>query len=102
MISSCPAVPIGETNMFVLNPACAEPASSQDSISELAERRLRTNSHPALKGVSCDYLDGVLVLRGYLPTYYLKQLAQEAIVGLAERIDNQIQVITPRLRPRPD
>lgn len=42
-------------------------------------------------------LDGVLFLRGRLPTYHLKQLAQEAVVGLAgvRCINNQIQVETP-------
>ena len=39
----------------------------------------------------------MLVLRGCLPSYYLKQIAQEAVAALegVERIDNQIQVVTP-------
>ena len=97
MNSSDPDIPIGEITMSALKPACVEPATSQASINELAERRLRSNSHLALKGVSCENLDGVLFLRGRLPTYYLKQLAQEAVVGLAgvQRIDKQIRVISP-------
>ena len=81
--------------MFALNPACVEPEASQASMKELAERRLHSSPYLALRGISCDCLDGVLVLRGCLPTYYLKQLAQEAVVGLAgfQGIDNQIQVI---------
>jgi hypothetical protein len=45
------------------------------------------------------YLDGVLILRGCLPSYHLKQLAQQVVVRLegVERIDNQIQVVTPAL-----
>ena len=37
----------------------------------------------------------MLVLRGCLPTYYLKQIAQEAVAPLegVERIDNRIQVV---------
>jgi len=44
-------------------------------------------------------LDGVLVLRGCLPTYYLKQIAQEVMGDLegVNRIDNQIQVVNPVL-----
>jgi len=86
--------------MFALNPACAEPESLQASINDLAERCLRSNPYLALKRVSCDYLDGVLFLRGCLPTYYLKQLAQEVVGGLkgVERIDNQIQVLTLSFR----
>jgi osmotically-inducible protein OsmY len=58
---------------------------------------LRSNPYLALKNVSCDYRDGVLILRGCLPSYYLKQIAQEAVASLegVERIDNQIQVVTP-------
>jgi osmotically-inducible protein OsmY len=86
-----------EITMFSRNPVRPVPQTSQFSINELAEKRLQSNPYLALKGVSCDCLDGVLFLRGCLPTYYLKQLAQEVVVGLkgVERIDNQIQVVTP-------
>ena len=87
--------------MPVLNLASAEPATPtrtpHPGLPELAEGRLRGNPYLALKNVSCDWLDGVLVLRGCLPSYYLKQVAQEAVARLegVERIDNQIQVVTP-------
>ena len=68
-----------------------------NSSEAMAERSLQRNPYLALKNVSCDWLDGVLVLRGCLPSYYLKQIAQEAVASLegVERIDNQIQVVTP-------
>ena len=64
---------------------------------DVAERCLRGHPYLALKNVSCDWLGGVMVLRGCLPSYYLKQVAQEAVAALegVERIDNQIQVVTP-------
>jgi hypothetical protein len=39
----------------------------------------------------------VLVLRGRLPTYYLKQVAQEAVAHLegVQGVENQIQVVPP-------
>jgi osmotically-inducible protein OsmY len=92
--------------MPALNPASTEPATPtrtpQPGLKELAERSLRRNPYLALKNVSCDSRDGVLVLRGYLPTYYLKQVAQEAVAHLEgmEAIDNQIQVVTPALPSR--
>jgi osmotically-inducible protein OsmY len=66
-------------------------------MADLAERCLRSNPYQALKNVSCDYRDGVLLLRGCLPSYYLKQVAQEAVASLegVHRIDNQIQVVSP-------
>jgi osmotically-inducible protein OsmY len=86
-----------EITMFSTNPDRPEPETTQFSINELAEKRLHSNPYSALKGVSCDCLDGVLFLRGCLPTYHLKQLAQEVVGGLegVGRIDNQIRVLTP-------
>jgi osmotically-inducible protein OsmY len=70
------------------------------SVSELAESELRRNAYVALKNIGCDYRDGVLVLSGCLPTYYLKQLAQEAVARIdgIERVDNRIEVISPSRR----
>ena len=64
---------------------------------ELAEGRLRRNPYLALKNVACDCRGGVLVLRGCLPSYYLKQVAQEAVARLegVQAVDNQIQVMPP-------
>ena len=87
--------------MPMLNLASAEPATPartpHPGLPELAEGCLRRNPYLALKNVACDCREGVLVLRGCLPSYYLKQIAQEAVAGLegVERIDNQIQVVTP-------
>ena len=70
---------------------------------ELAEGCLRRNPYLALKSVSCEWRDGVLVLRGCLPSYYLKQVAQEVVARLdgVQAVDNQIQVVTPASRPAP-
>jgi osmotically-inducible protein OsmY len=45
----------------------------------------------------------VLVLRGCLPSYYLKQLAQEVVAHLegVEGVDNQIQVVPGAARSGP-
>jgi osmotically-inducible protein OsmY len=64
-------------------------------IAEGAETRLRSNSYLALKNVTCDFRDGVLTLRGCLPTYYLKQMAQTAVARMegVQRIVNEIVVV---------
>jgi hypothetical protein len=83
-----------EQVMPVLNPASAEPATEtlnpQAATADLAKRCLRRHPYLALKNISCDWFDGVLVLRGCLPTYFLKQIAKEAVASLkgVERIDN--------------
>ena len=67
---------------------------------EFAERRLRGNAYLALKNVSCECRDGVLVLRGCLPSYYLKQIAQEAVAQVAgvRGVRNEIEVVAPPRR----
>jgi hypothetical protein len=82
-----------------LNRASAQPATPtrppQPSLQELAEGCLRRNPYLALRNVSCDCREGVLVLRGCLPTYYLKQVAQQAVAHLegVKGVENQIQVV---------
>jgi hypothetical protein len=73
----------------------------QDSPQAVAERGLRSSRYPALKHVSCDYRDGVLVLSGCLPTYYLKQIAQEVVAhqfDKVDRLENCIRVVRPASR----
>jgi osmotically-inducible protein OsmY len=90
--------------MVGLKSACASSATettNQAKTRELAEGCLRGNPYLALKNVSCDYQNGVAVLRGCLPTYYLKQVAQEVVAHQqgVDKVKNQIQVLTPAYRP---
>jgi hypothetical protein len=90
-----------EIAMLTPNPASGEPATPQQisppDLQQLAERLLRSNPYLALKNISCDCRYGVLVLRGSLPSFYLKQVAQEIVSRLegVEAIDNQIQIVPP-------
>src|SRR5437867_4481465 len=93
--------------MFVSNRVTGSSESSvrarpflAESIAERAENRLRANAYLALKNISCDFQDGVLTLRGCLPSYYLKQVAQEVVATTdgVKRIENQIEVLGPSWR----
>ena len=88
--------------MPAFNPAPAVPATAglnpPASTQAVAERGLRSSRYSALKHVSCDYQGGVLVLRGCLPSYYLKQIAQEVVAhqfDQVERLENRIEVVRP-------
>jgi osmotically-inducible protein OsmY len=63
---------------------------------ELAESRLRRSAYLALQHVCCEVRAGVLILRGTLHTYYLKQVAHAVVATVegVQRIDNQIEVVT--------
>jgi osmotically-inducible protein OsmY len=68
-------------------------------IAHQVEARLWRSGYLALRGISCEFHDGVAWLRGHLQTYYLKQIAQETVgevVGVRSVV-NQIKVGPPRL-----
>jgi osmotically-inducible protein OsmY len=72
----------------------SRPAPPQ-RVLEGAENCLRSNSYLALKNITCVYHEGVLTLRGCLPSYYLKQIAQTAVSRISgvDRVVNEIEVV---------
>lgn len=52
------------------------------AVVETAEKRFRASSYVALRSIVCEFHEGVLVLRGRVTSYYLKQLAQEMVRDL--------------------
>ena len=64
------------------------------AVQESAERQLQEVHFRFSRCVSCEYSDGVLLLRGQVPTFYLKQIAQTVVAKVpgVERVDNRIQV----------
>lgn len=68
----------------------------QDSgVADAARRRLRQSGYPALHEIECQHHEGIVFLRGRVRSYYLKQVAQEAIrcVAGVEQIINDIEVV---------
>jgi osmotically-inducible protein OsmY len=63
----------------------------------MARAELSKSSYRDLKGIRCDGMGDMMVLRGEVGTYYLKQLAQETIrpVDGVQRILNMIRVTEP-------
>jgi len=73
----------------------AESRSKPRAIVETARRRLRECPHLTMQRVWCELQEGRLFLRGQVPSFYLKQLAQTAVVGLegVGQVVNEIEVI---------
>ena len=61
----------------------------------MARERLDKSPYTTLRGVACEYRHGVLLLRGQLPSFYHKQLAQEAVARLpgVTQVVNEIEVL---------
>jgi hypothetical protein len=74
----------------------------ESSVAEQAEQLLYARDSRFSRCVTCSSCDGTLVLRGRVPTYYLKQLAQTIVVEIddAEQIDNRIEVFDQPHRQR--
>ncbi len=69
-------------------------------IEEAAEGHLRRSSYFALRDIDCTCHEGVVTLRGCLPTYYLKQLAQHVVADIEGvcGVLNQIEVLASSRR----
>ena len=67
---------------------------------DLAERALRNSPYLILRNVTCEYQEGVLTLRGCLPTYYLKQVAQAVVAPVdgVRQVVNEIEVLCGGMR----
>jgi osmotically-inducible protein OsmY len=78
----------------------APPAPRRVNPADLAERALRSSPYLALRNVACECRDGVLTLRGCLPTYYLKQVAQAVVANVdgVRQVVNEIQVLSSGVR----
>ena len=69
----------------------------KSDVGAMAESSIRRVGRFATRSVSCSYHEGVLILRGLVPTYYLKQIAQTTVMGIdgVEQVDNRIEVRQP-------
>ena len=64
------------------------------SVERAAQKELVATGYYPLKSLNCRFSDGTLTLQGQVPSYFHKQMAQEAIrrVGSIQAIVNEIKV----------
>jgi hypothetical protein len=67
---------------------------SNCNVEQAAKTRLARTGYPLLKTIECSFQDGTMELRGRVPSYYHKQLAQEALrkVNDVKQLVNNIEV----------
>jgi|GEM_PF-810054 len=73
-------------------------ANGDERLQREASESLRTSGYAMLTSISCRVVDGILTLRGSVPTFYLKQIAQHyasRTTGVKE-IQNQVSVVDTR------
>jgi len=65
-------------------------------LSRIVERAFAANGYMPLDVIEVNVHEGFVTLKGRVPSYYLKQMAQTAIIGHdgIERIQNEIEVVS--------
>ncbi len=102
-----PASPFSQPSQQTPSRAQVLLASPRDvRLAERAERVLHQQDFRFSRCVTCECRDGVLILEGRVPSYYLKQLAQATVAEIPEvkEIENRLDVFVstqgPPRRPR--
>ena len=69
--------------------------SEPKNIVAAAKDRLGKDTHLSVQRIWCEFDGGRLVLQGQVPSFYHKQLAQEAVAGLdgVAQVVNDIEVV---------
>jgi osmotically-inducible protein OsmY len=64
-------------------------------VAEAAKQRILHQPHLTSQRIWCEFEDGHLFLRGQVPSFYHKQLAQAAVAGLdgVGQVVNDIEVV---------
>ena len=66
----------------------------EHDVAKRAAALLEEGPYHSLKRVVCEFHEGVLTLRGRVPSFYMKQVAQEILMGFAsvEVLLNHLEV----------
>jgi osmotically-inducible protein OsmY len=65
-------------------------------VAEEVERTLRATGHIPLRAVKISVCGRVVIVQGRVPSYYLKEVAQTAALGVlgVEELRNDLEVVT--------
>jgi len=72
-----------------------ESTLSTNEPADAAKERIRSQPHLAFHRIWCEYAGGRLFLRGQVPSFYHKQLAQESVAEMEsiDKVVNDIEVV---------
>ena len=77
-----------------VTPVVTQAQSSAQTIESEANEVLQNSQYPELKHITCEFAGGVLILRGRVRSYFMKQMAQESLRNFdgVDHISNAIRV----------
>jgi osmotically-inducible protein OsmY len=67
-------------------------------LSERIGEALRAAGYPPLRAIEVAVCDHLVILRGRVPSYYMKQIAQATVLAVpgVQRLCNDLDVVRPR------
>jgi osmotically-inducible protein OsmY len=79
-------------------PSSGRTQTPESPLVAAARHALRQSSYPQLRRVDVSFHEGLLVLRGRVPSYHFKQLAQVAVMAVPgfPGLRNELEVIPVR------
>jgi hypothetical protein len=83
-------------NSPLLTDAVGDLVTGPTNVEALALNELRRSSYREVRYIWCQWRGGVLTLRGQVPNFYLKQIAQSVVLHRLEglvTLDNQVEVV---------
>lgn len=93
------------SHLLLLEQVDESPSATFSVVAEISSRitrldcqRVQRSSYKEVRALSCDFRDGRLYLHGEVSTFYLKQMAQEAVRTIegARVIISGIHVVYPK------
>jgi hypothetical protein len=88
---------LSRTQTLPLPSSGSDDRRADEIIENQIQAELRRSSHPAIRRVTCHFSSGVLILRGQVSSYYLKQIVKSTASYRLEGVTvvrNQVEVVT--------
>jgi osmotically-inducible protein OsmY len=82
-----------------LGPSAYGTAARAEALASRIAEVLKASGYPVLRSVVVEYHEGVVVLRGRVPTFYLKQVAQ-TLAGKMRGVDELVNRLSVDDAPR--
>ena len=71
--------------------------TAAEGVGKAAAKLLELSGYTALRQLQCEIIESMVIVRGFLPSYYLKQMAQ----SILQRLEG-IQTVMNLVEVRPD
>lgn len=94
----------GQENLYdaTLDASATSASLASAELLRRIDQALRATAYLPIRGLEFTVAEGLVILRGRLPSYYLKQMAQEVVRSVpgVNEVYVDLEVVSPRSLPR--